>query len=144
MDFYLITKAVHIIAVISWMAGMLYLPRLFVYHVKLVDNEEASETFKIMERRLLKAIMTPAFGLALLSGLLLLLYFGNVDWQSYWLYGKLISLVGLVAIHFYLSSCQVAFSRDQNRHSERFYRLLNEVPAVLMIIIVVMIIVRPF
>ena len=68
MDFYLITKAVHIIAVISWMAGMLYLPRLFVYHVKLVDNEEASETFKIMERRLLKAIMTPAFGLALLSG----------------------------------------------------------------------------
>lgn len=144
MDFYLITKAVHIIAVISWMAGVLYLPRLFVYHVKLAGNVEASETFKGMERKLLYAIMTPAFGLALVSGLVLLFYFGNVDWQSYWLYGKLVSLVGLITVHFYLSSCQKAFSNDQNRHSERFYRLLNEVPAVLMIIIVVLVVVRPF
>lgn len=144
MDFYLITKAIHIIAVISWMAGLLYLPRLFVYHIQLAGNSEASETFKVMERRLMKAIMTPAMTVAILSGLVLLFYFGNVDWHSFWLSLKLFCLVAMIAIHLYLAKCLKDFTLDRNRNSERFYRILNEAPAVLMIIIVVMVIVRPF
>jgi protoporphyrinogen IX oxidase len=144
VDFYLLTKAVHIIAVISWMAGMLYLPRLFVYHVQLRDNNDAVETFKVMERRLLTAIMTPAFVVAFLSGLLLLFYFGNVDWGSFWLWCKLLSLFIMIYVHVFLGQCQRAFVSDSNRHSEKFFRIINEVPAVLMIVIVVMIVMRPF
>jgi putative membrane protein len=144
MDWYLWTKALHIAAVISWMAGLLYLPRLFVYHIQLSGNAEAVSKFELMERRLQRAIMTPAMIVALLTGGLLLFYFRNVDWMSFWIYFKLGSVLGLVMVHFMLSVWRLNLSAGNNQHSEKFFRLMNEVPAVLMIVIVVMVIVRPF
>ena len=137
-------KALHVVAVISWMAGLLYLPRLFVYHCGAAPGSAASETFKVMERRLMAAIMTPAmlaswaFGLALI-GLLGLEVFRD----GYWLSVKLALVVLLTGVHLILIRHVREFARDQNRHTARYFRILNEVPTVLMIAIVVMVIVRP-
>ena len=144
MDWYLWTKALHIIAVICWMAGLLYLPRLFIYHLQLSENDQAVATFKVMERRLLNAITLPSMVFSLITGLLLLFYFGNVDWQSVWLWFKLLSVTLMIAATLFVASCQKAFAEDRNSRSERFYRIINEVPALLMIIIVVAVVVRPF
>ncbi len=143
-DFYLWTKAIHIISVICWMAGLLYLPRLFVYHVSLYGNDQAVEIFKMMERRLLNGIMNPSLLLSLLTGSMLLFYFDNVDWESLWIYVKIIFIMGLIVFHLFMISWQRSFSRDKNRYSEKFYRIVNEVPAVFMIVIVFMVILRPF
>ena len=136
-------KALHVISVIAWMAGLLYLPRLFVYHCRASAGSEMSETFKIMEHRLLRAIMTPAmvaswiFGLAMLAG------------QSDWLgqggfHVKLLALVVLTGIHVAMARWRRQFADDANSHGERFYRVVNEVPTVLMVVIVAMAIVKPF
>jgi len=137
-------KALHIIAVIAWMAGLLYLPRLFVYHCAAPPGSVQSETFKIMERRLLRGIMNPAMVAAYLFGLLLLATPGVVDWGAAWMYLKLALVAGLTGLHHGLGRWRAAFAADRNRRSARFYRIANEVPTLLMIGIVLLIVVRPF
>ena len=142
--FYPWIKALHVIAVISWMAGMLYLPRLFVYHVEAAPGSDKSDTFKVMERRLLRAIINPAMGLAWIFGLLMLATPGIVDWSEGWIYVKLVAVVLMSGLHGQLSRWRKDFEADRNRRSARFYRLANEVPTVLLIVIVIMVIVKPF
>jgi len=138
-------KAFHIIAVISWMAGLLYLPRLFVYHSECSEIGDKSETFKIMERRLLKAIMTPAMLVSWILGLTLLLAYDTVSIASdAWFHAKLALVILLSIFHMYLGGIVRKLAVDDNAHSTRFYRYLNEVPTVLMVGIVILVIVRPF
>lgn len=135
-------KAFHVIAVISWMAGMLYLPRLFVYHCDVEVGSKQSETFKIMERRLLKGIMTPAMALTWLLGLYLA--WAGQWFLAGWLHGKLALVILMSGMHGFLSRCVKDFAADQNTRSPKFYRIINEVPAILMIGIVILVIVKPF
>ncbi len=138
-------KAFHIIAVISWMAGLLYLPRLFVYHSDCDEKSVTSETFKIMERRLLKAIMTPAMLVSWILGLTLFLVFDVVPSGSGgWFHVKLALVIILSVFHMYLARLVAEFASDNNRHGDKFYRLINEVPTILMVGIVILVIVRPF
>lgn len=138
-------KSFHIIAVISWMAGLLYLPRLFVYHCGCEDGSEQSETFKIMEQRLLKVIMGPAMAVTWILGLALLLGFDAVTLDSDgWFHAKFGLVVLLSAFHVYLGKLASGFAKNSNQHSAKFYRMINEVPTVLMIGIVILVIVRPF
>lgn len=137
-------KALHVVAVISWMAGMLYLPRLFVYHVDAEKGSVQSETFKIMERRLMRGIMTPAMIVSWLAGLSLIVFFHAFDWSQVWPYLKLVMVLGLTACHGLLAKHRKAFAEDRNEKSARYFRILNEVPTLLMIVIVVAVIVRPF
>ncbi len=142
MDLYLWIKALHVVAVISWMAAMLYLPRLFVYHAVATPRSEVSETFKVMERRLLKAIMTPAMIVAWLAGLALVWKGG---WTTAgWLHAKLALVIVLSGAHGYLAACVRSFAEDRNEKSQKFFRILNEVPTLLMLAIVVLVIVKPF
>jgi putative membrane protein len=137
-------KALHILAVIAWMAGLLYLPRLFVYHAMARPGSETSETFKVMERRLQRAIMTPAMIATWLFGLLLAATPGIVDWQMAWLPVKLVFVAGLTAFHFWLRHCRLVFALDRNRHAARFYRIINELPTLALIAIVILVVVKPF
>lgn len=135
-------KALHVLAIISWMAGLLYLPRLFVYHTGVVVGSEASETFKVMERRLLKAIMTPAMLVSWVVGLW-------IGWQggwfiAGWFHGKLALTVALSAVHGYLALGVRQFARDERRHGHKHWRVVNEIPTLLMLGIVVLVIVKPF
>lgn len=142
---YLWLKALHVVAVISWMAGLLYLPRLFVYHCSAEAGSDRSETFKVMERRLMVAIMTPALVASWMLGLGLVWMLGvEVFRDSHWLTVKLALVIVLSGVHLMLVRHVRAFAGDRNRHSARYFRILNEVPTVLMIAIVVMVIVRPF
>ena len=135
-------KALHVIAVISWIAGMLYLPRLFVYHCEAEIGSKQSETFKVMERRLLRAIMNPAMIVTWLAGLYLA-WAGH--WFSHpWLHAKLLLVVVLSGVHGFFARCVKDFAGDRNRRSQKFYRIINEVPTVLMIAIVILVIVKPF
>ncbi len=135
-------KALHVLAIVSWMAAILYLPRLMVYHVDAPAGSVQSETFKVMERRLLKAIMTPAMVVAWISGL-------YIGWQggwfsAGWFHVKLAAVIAMSAAHGFLAVQVKAFAADANRRDGRFFRILNEVPTVLMIVAVVMVIVKPF
>jgi protoporphyrinogen IX oxidase len=141
-DLYLWVKALHIIAVISWMAGLLYLPRLFIYHTDAEPGSVQSETFKMMEQRLLKVIMNPAMMITWALGLYL-------AWDVYgfrggWLHAKLFFVVLLTLVHLHFSRAVAAFQRDENRHDARYWRLMNEAPTVLMILIVILVVVKPF
>ena len=139
---YLWLQAAHVVAVIAWMAGMLYLPRLFVYHAEVGPGTPQAETFKVMERRLLKAIMTPAMLATWVLGLTLA-YQGG--WfKAGWLHGKLVLVLGMTAAHGVLAGGVRRFAADQNVRSTRYWRIFNEVPTVLMIGIVVLVIVKPF
>ena len=135
-------KALHVVAVISWMAGMLYLPRLFVYHADAVIGSDKSETFKIMERRLLKAIMNPAMVVSWLAGLWLVWQGGFI--KAGWVHGKFALVILLSGAHGMMSRYVKDFAADNNRRSAKYYRFLNEVPTVLMIVIVILVIVKPF
>ena len=135
-------KALHVIAVIAWMAGMLYLPRLFVYHCEAEPGSQQSETFKVMERRLLRAIINPAMIAAWLLGLGLVYEGGWVS--AHWLQTKFVLVLGLSGLHGLLARWVRDFAADRNAHSQRFYRIINEIPAVLMIVIVVLVVVKPF
>ena len=135
-------KALHVIAVIAWMAGMLYLPRLFVYHADAPKGSDVSETFKVMERRLLKAIVTPSMILVFLTGFTLV--YLTEDWREGWWQAKFILVLGLAGLHGYFARCVRAFAEDASERSARFYRGLNEAPTVLMIVIVVLAVVKPF
>ncbi|GIK82760.1 MAG: membrane protein [Alphaproteobacteria bacterium] len=135
-------KAAHVIAVIAWMAGLLYLPRLMVYHAASEPGSRQSETFKVMERRLLRAIMTPAMTVTWLLGLWLI-YDGG--WlRSGWLHGKLVLVILLSAYHGMCERWVGELARDERAHGPRFFRVVNEVPTVLMIGIVVLVVVKPF
>jgi putative membrane protein len=140
-------KAFHIIAVIAWMAGMLYLPRLFVYHCAAETGSVQSETFKVMERRLLRAIINPAMVATWVFGLWLA-WLGpdsRYGWfASGWLWAKIILVLGLSAVHGLLARWRKDFAQDRNRHSPKFYRIINEVPTVLMILIVLLVVLKPF
>jgi protoporphyrinogen IX oxidase len=135
-------KALHIISVIAWMAGMLYLPRLFVYHAEATKGSEASETFKVMERRLLKAIVNPSMILVFLTGFALVYLTG--DWRDGWWQAKFILVMGLAGLHGYFARCVRSFAEDRNERPARFYRFLNEAPTILMVFIVVLAVVKPF
>jgi putative membrane protein len=142
--FYPWTKALHLIAVMSWMAGLLYLPRLFVYHTEVGVGSAEAERFKLMERRLLRAIMNPAMIATFLFGILLLLTPGIADWNSGWLWVKLLMVFGLSHIHHLMGRWRKDFADDANTKTPKFFRVANEVPTIGMIVIVIMVIVRPF
>jgi putative membrane protein len=135
-------KAFHVLAVISWMAGMLYLPRLMVYHVDAAPGSVQSETFKVMERRLLRGIMNPAMIVTWVLGLYLA--WAAFGFKGGWLHGKILLVVLLSGVHGYLVGRVRDFANDRNTKSGRFYRVINEVPAVLMVGIVILVIVKPF
>jgi putative membrane protein len=135
-------KALHVIAVIAWMAGMLYLPRLFVYHCDAEIGSKQSETFKTMEHRLLKAIINPAMAVTWLAGLYLA--FAGHWFSAGWLHGKLLLVIAMSGLHGFLARCVKDFAADKNLRSQKFYRIINEVPTVLMIGIVILVVVKPF
>ena len=143
MNYYLLFKALHLIAIISWMAGLLYLPRIFVYHSETKDNQEKKDTFKIMEKRLFFYIMNPAMILSWIVGLLLVHSIGPESFTSLWLQIKLILVVFLTIYHFFLLSCLRRFDVDNNSHSSKFYRIINEVPTVFLIFIVFIVVFKP-
>ncbi len=135
-------KALHVIAIIAWMAGMLYLPRLFVYHAEAPKGSDLSETFKVMERRLLRAIVNPSMILVFLTGFTLV--YLTEDWRAGWWQAKFILVLGLAGLHGYFARCVRTFAEDANERPARFYRALNEAPTALMIVIVVLAVVKPF
>lgn len=139
---YVWLKAAHIISVIAWMAGMLYLPRLFVYHCKAVSGGELSDTLKVMERRLVKAIMTPAMVATWVFGIWLAIE--GQWWKAPWLHGKLLLVIAMTAMHVYLAHAQRGFATDERPGREGYWRLMNEVPTVLMIAIVIFVVIKPF
>lgn len=135
-------KALHVIAVISWMAGMLYLPRLFVYHAETEIGSDKAETFKVMERRLLRAIINPAMMVTWVLGLWLA--WRGFQFSGGWLHAKLGLVVALSGVHGYLSASVRRFAQDQNVKASRHWRIVNEIPTVLMILIVILVVVKPF
>ena len=139
---YLYLKAFHIIAVISWMAGMLYLPRLFVYHTVAEPGSQQARTFEVMEHRLLTYIMTPAMIVTWILGVALMLQGGFM--LAGWLHAKLLLVLGMSALHGFLGRWARDFRAGRNVHSQKFFRLINEVPTVLMIVIVILVVVKPF
>ncbi len=144
LPFYDWIKAFHIISVISWMAGMFYLPRLFVYHSEKASfGSELDETLKEMERKLLKVIMNPAMMASWFFGLLLI-SMGALDFSSGWSWIKLLAVVGMTGTHMWLAKCRKEFEAGINELSGRTFRIVNEVPTVLMLIIVIFVVVRPF
>jgi putative membrane protein len=143
-DLYSWIKALHLISVIAWMAGMFYLPRLYVYHVDAPAGSVQSETFKLMERRLLRAIINPAMLATFVFGIWMLVLLGASVWSEGWWHVKLTMILLMSAYHGFLSRWRRDFEADRNRRSARFYRFANEIPTVLMIVIVVMVIVKPF
>jgi len=137
-------KALHIIAVISWMAGMLYLPRLFVYHSQVAVGSETSELFKIMERRLLRFIINPAMIVTWIAGLYLVVYTNALNpVNGMWMHWKLTMVIGMQIVHAMLARHRRQFANDVNTKGARYYRILNEVPTVLLIIIVILVVIRP-
>ena len=137
------TKALHLLADFAWMAGLFYLPRLYVYHAGVEPGSAQAELFKTMERRLLRGIMNPAMVAAWLFGLALVLTPGVVDWGAGWWYGKMAGFLGMTWFHHHLSTARKDFAADANRRSGRYWRAANEVPTLLLILIVVMVIVKP-
>jgi putative membrane protein len=141
-DYYEWIKALHVIAVIAWMAGMLYLPRLFVYHCDAEVGSKQSETFKVMERRLLRAILNPAMVVTWGAGLWLALESGH--YRSGWMQAKFVLVLILSAMHGLFARWTREFAEDRNTRSQKFYRVINEIPTLLMIGIVILVIVKPF
>lgn len=141
---YLWIKSLHIISMVAWMAGMFYLPRLYVYHSDAEIGSDMSETFKVMERRLLRGIINPAMIMTFLFGGLLLMTPGIVDWSDIWIWLKLALVFLMAGYHGYLSRWRKEFAADENQHDAKFYRMVNEIPTVLAIGIVILVVVKPF
>jgi len=137
-------KALHIVSMVAWMAGLFYLPRLYVYHCAVPHGSIESERFKVMERRLLKQITTPAMLATFGFGILLVLTPGVIDWSAGWWHVKLLAVLLLAGFHGAAPGWRRRFLEDRNTKPERFYRIANEVPTLLLLLIVVMVIVRPF
>ena len=146
MNTYLLFKSIHLIAVISWMAGLLYLPRIFVYHSEAVQNNKTKDlmsTFKVMERRLFIYIMNPAMIVSWIFGILLIHTIGMDNFGSIWLQLKLAFVIILTIYHFFLFQCLRKFAANTNTYSPKFYRIINEIPTVLLILIIFVIIYKP-
>ena len=146
MNTYLLFKSIHLIAVISWMAGLLYLPRIFVYHSEAVSNnksEDLMSTFKVMERRLFIYIMNPAMIISWIFGVLLIHTIGIDNFGSLWLQLKVHMVLVLTIYHFFLFQCMRKFAENNNPYSARFYRIINEIPTILLILIIFIIIYKP-
>ncbi len=146
MNTYLLFKSIHLIAVISWMAGLLYLPRIFVYHSQSITNnkpEDLLSVFKIMERRLFIYIMNPAMIVSWIFGILLIHTIGMDNFESFWLQLKLIFVIILTIYHFFLFQCLKKFAENNNSYSSRFYRIINEIPTIILIAIVFIIVFKP-
>jgi putative membrane protein len=143
MNAYLLFKSLHLIAVISWMAGLLYLPRIFVYHAENMNKEEICTVFKTMERKLYNYIMMPAMLLSWLFGLILISHVGFEALSTKWLQIKLVLVILLSIYHFYLGSLLFSFNENNNKKSSKFFRWLNEFPTLLLIIIVFIVIFKP-
>ena len=146
MNTYLLFKSIHLIAVISWMAGLLYLPRIFVYHSEAVQNnksEDLTETFKVMERRLLVYIMNPAMIVTWIFGVLLIHTIGVDNFGSLWLQLKLIFVIILTIYHFFLFQCLRKFAENNNSFSPKIYRIINEITTVLLIAIILVVVFKP-
>ena len=143
MNYYLLFKSLHLISVISWMAGLLYLPRIFVYHSQNVDEIKTSEIFKVMERKLYFYIMTPAMSLSWLFGLLLIHSVGFEQLGETWMVLKIVFVLLLTLYHFYLGKILNQFNINQNKRSHQFYRYINEIPTLLLILIVFVVIFKP-
>ena len=146
MNTYLLFKSIHLIAVISWMAGLLYLPRLFVYHSGSLENKKSENmvsTFKIMERRLFIYIMNPAMILSWIFGFFLIYSIGFENFNTLWLKLKLLLVILLTIYHFFLFYCLKKFTEDINSYSSRFYRIMNEIPTILLILIILIVVFKP-
>ncbi len=143
-DYYEWFKALHVISVMAWMAGMLYLPRLYVYHADAEVGSDKSETFKIMERRLLRAITNPAMIASFIFGGLMLATPGAIDWSMGWIWVKIAMIVAMSGIHGLLARWRRDFEADRNVRPAKFYRMWNEAPTIPLIVIVIMVIVKPF
>ena len=143
MNFYLLFKSLHLISVISWMAGLLYLPRIFVYHAQNSSEKKTSEIFKTMERKLFFYIMTPAMILSWIFGVILIHSIGFQQIGQAWMILKIIFVIILTFYHFYLGKILAQFKIDQNIHSHKFYRLINEIPTLLLILIVFVVVFKP-
>ncbi len=143
MNIYLLFKSLHLISVIFWMAGLLYLPRIFVYHSENKDHQNTSEIFKTMEKKLFNYIMMPAMILTWLFGLLLVSSLGFLVFLEFWMQAKVVFVLLLTFYHFYLGRCVKLFSINQNLNSSKFYRIINEVPTILLILIVFIVIFKP-
>ena len=136
-------KAAHVLSVIAWMAGMMYLPRLFVYHADAAVGSEKSETFKLMERRLYRGITSPAMGATWIFGLAMVFH-GLIDWGSVWPWVKAASVIALSGVHGFYGRLLKDFANDRNTRPAKFYRMINEIPFVIAIVIVIMVIAKPF
>ena len=143
MNFYLLFKSLHLISVISWMAGLLYLPRIFVYHAENSSEKKTSEIFKTMERKLFFYIMTPAMILSWIFGVILIHSIGFQEIGQTWMILKIIFVIILTLYHFYLGKILAQFKIDQNVYSHKFYRFINEIPTLLLILIVFVVIFKP-
>ena len=143
MNYYLLFKSLHLISVISWMAGLLYLPRIFVYHSQNNEEIKISEIFKVMERKLYFYIMTPAMILSWIFGLLLIHYVGFAQLGQRWMVLKIVFVLLLTFYHFYLGRILNQFSINQNKRSHKFYRFINEIPTILLILIIFVVIFKP-
>ena len=143
MNFYLLLKSLHLIAVISWMAGLLYLPRIFVYHTENNSEEKVSKIFKVMEKKLYFYIMTPAMTLSWLFGLLLIYSIGFQQLGQTWMLLKFLFVVILTLYHFYLGKLLSQFRVDNNQHSHKFYRYINEIPTILLILTIFVVVFKP-
>ena len=143
MNLYLLFKSIHLIAVISWMAGLLYLPRIFVYHAENIENINSSNIFKTMEKKLFYYIMTPAMILSWIFGLMIIFTLGFSVFNELWIQLKLIFVILLTIYHFYLGKCVSNFAINQNNSSSKFYRIIKEIPTILLIIIVFIVVFKP-
>ncbi len=143
MNYYLFFKFIHLISIISWMAGLLYLPRIFVYHAETVNNDGKKETFKLMEKRLFFYIMNPAMILSWISGILLIQSNGTESLIQFWIQLKLGMVLLLTSYHFFLFWCLKNFNEDNNKRSSKFYRIINEVPTLLLIGIIFVVVFKP-
>jgi putative membrane protein len=141
IETYDLIKILHIVAIISWMAGLLYLPRIFVYHAQVAPNSESDKLFQVMERRLLKFIMTPAMILSFVLGLYMA---SEIGFEFVWLHIKITLVLVLAGFHGFLSRCAKNFAKGENKRSQKFFRIINEVPTILMIAIVALVILKPF
>ena len=141
---YSLIKAFHVISIVAWISAILYLPRLFVYHTTVKRNSEASKMLKIMEYRLQKFIMNPAMLFTIIFGVFLLKTNGIINWTEKWIYFKLFGVFLLLVVHNLLGRYRKDFFLDKNKHSRRFYKILNEVPTILLIVIILLVYLKPF
>ena len=145
LQYYLILKSVHMIFIITWVAGMIFLPHIFAYHARVASGSEADETFRVMERRLLRGIINPAMGIAFITGILLIIATkAGAPGTGYWIHAKLLLVLVMATVHGFLAIFRKHFDRGENTKSEAFFRIFSQVPMLTMILIVLVVVIKPF